>query len=111
MKGLEFPVIGTKVKGLNKKFDLNSPEGRKKYFVAKAGNEIKIIKKYLEEKTFVAYLIGKKNSGKGTYSQIFTEIFGDEKISLVSIGDVVRNVSGDWANFKKSEKFKKLKKL
>ena len=111
MKGLEFPVIGTKVKGLNKKFDLNSPEGRKKYFVAKAGNEIKIIKKYLDENTFVAYLIGKKNSGKGTYSQIFTEIFGDEKISLVSIGDVVRNVSGDWDNFKKSEKFKKLKKL
>jgi len=111
MKGLEFPIIGTKVKGLNKKFDLNSPNGRKKYFEAKCGDEIKLINKYLQKNTFVAYLIGKKNSGKGTYSQIFAEIFGDEKISLVSIGDVVRNVSGDWDNFKKSKKYQELKKM
>jgi len=47
-------------------------------------------------------MIGKKNSGKGTYSQIFTEIFGADKVALVSIGDIVRNVSGDWENFKKT---------
>lgn len=111
MKGLEFPVIGTKVKGLTKKFDLNSPTGREAYFKAKVGNEIEIIKKYLDKKTFVAYLIGKKNSGKGTYSQIFTEIFGADKVALVSIGDIVRNVSADWPNFKKSPKFERLKKL
>jgi len=111
MKGLEFPIIGTKVKGLTKKFDLNSPEGRKVYFKAKAGTEIEKIKKYLDKNTFVAYLIGKKNSGKGTYSQIFTEIFGSDKVALVSIGDVVRNVSADWENFKKSDKFERLKDL
>jgi len=111
MKGLEFPIIGTKTKGVTEKFDINSPGGRKKYFEAKAGDEIALIRKYLKNRTFVAYLIGKKNSGKGTYSQIFTEIFGDDNISLVSIGDIVRNVSADWDNFKKSEKYEKLKKL
>jgi len=111
MKGLEFPVVGTKVPGLTKKFDLNSPEGRKAYFEAKCGDEIEKIREYLKENTFVAYLIGKKNSGKGTYSQIFTEIFGADKIALVSIGDVVRNTSNDWENFKKSPKFDRLKKL
>ncbi len=111
MKSLEFPIVGTKVKGLTKKFDLNSPEGRDAYFKAKAGDEIAKIKKYLEKNTFVAYLIGKKNSGKGTYSQIFAEIFGADKVALVSIGDIVRNVSADFDNFKKSDKFARLKKL
>lgn len=111
MKGLEFPVIGTKIKGLTKKFDLNSPEGRKAYFEAKAGPEIVKIKEYLENKTFVAYMIGKKNSGKGTYSQIFTEIFGSDKVSLISIGDIVRNTSADWNSFVKTDKYKRLKKL
>lgn len=111
MKGLEFPVIGTKVRGLTKKFDLNSPKGRESYFNAKAGDEIEKIKKYLKKGTFVAYMIGKKNSGKGTYSQLFTEIFGADKVSLISIGDVVRNVSSDWDNFVKTDKYKKLKKL
>lgn len=111
MKGLEFPVTGTKVKGLTKKFDLNSPEGRKEYFEAKVGDEIAKIRKYLEKKTFVAYMIGKKNSGKGTYSQIFTEIFGADKVSLISIGDIVRNTSSDWDNFVKTDKYKRLKEL
>jgi adenylate kinase family enzyme len=111
MKGLEFPVIGTKVKGLTKKFDLNSPLGRKTYFEAKVGPEIEKIREYLDKNTFIAYLIGKKNSGKGTYSQIFTEIFGADKVAPVSIGDIVRNVSADWDNFKKSPKFERLKKL
>ena len=62
MKGLEFPVIGTKVKGLTKKFDLNSPLGRKTYFEAKVGPEIEKIREYLDKNTFIAYLIGKKNS-------------------------------------------------
>lgn len=109
MKGLEFPVIGTKVKGLNKKFDLNSPEGRKEYFEAKVGDEISRVKKYLDNKTFIAYWIGKKNSGKGTYSGIFTEIFGRDKVELVSVGDLIREAD-DWEKFKKTEKYKLLKK-
>src|SRR3990172_5047765 len=40
MKGLEFTIIGTKVKGLDEEFDLNSPKGRREYFKAKLVEEI-----------------------------------------------------------------------
>jgi len=111
MKGLEFPIIGTKVKGLTNKFDLTSPSGRKEYFEAKAGDEIKHIKEFLNEKSFMAFLLGKKNSGKGTYSHLFLEIFGDEKIVLVSVGDIVRETHANWETFKKTKDFEKLKSL
>jgi len=109
MKNLEFPIVGTKVKGLHKKFDLNSPQGRKVYFEAKVGGEIEKVKKFMEENTFIAYWIGKKNSGKGTYSGIFTEIFGGENVELVSVGDLIREAD-DWEAFKKTPKFELLKK-
>jgi len=109
MKDLEFPVIGTKTKGPIKEFDLNSPSGRRKYFKAKAGDEIAIIKKYLRDKTFIAYWIGKKNSGKGTYSRLFTEVFGEDKVELVSVGDLIREAD-NWKVFTKTKKYKLLKK-
>jgi len=95
MKNLEFPIIGTKVKGLTKTFDLSSPIGRKAYFEAKAGTEIAEIKKILKRNTFIAYMLGKKNSGKGTYSKIFIEIFGNENVVHISIGDIVRSVHSE----------------
>jgi adenylate kinase family enzyme len=109
MKSFEFPIIGTKVKGLNRKFDLNSPDGRRTYFTAKVGDEIKHIKAFLDNgNTFVVYLLGKKNSGKGTYSKLFTEIFGEDKVATVSVGDLVREMD-DWESFVKSEKYAKMK--
>lgn len=111
MKGLEFPIVGTKVKGLTARFDLNSPSGREKYFQAKAGKEIKQIKDYLKKNSFVAYLIGKKNSGKGTYAKLFAEIVGENLVAHVSVGDVVRETHGNWAKFSKSKDFTELKKL
>ncbi len=111
MKGLEFPIIGTKVKGVTKKFDLTSPKTRKAYFEAKCGDEIKHIRQFLKGSTFMAFLMGKKNSGKGTYSHLFTEIFGEKSVALVSVGDVVRETHANWETFKKSEDFKKLKDL
>lgn len=111
MKGLEFPIIGTKVSGVTKKFDLTSPAGRKAYFEAKCGDEIKHIKDFLKEKSFMAFLLGKKNSGKSTYVKLFMEIFGEDKIEFVSVGDSVREVSANWEKFKKSEDFDKLKSL
>jgi adenylate kinase family enzyme len=36
--------------------------------------------------------LGKKNSGKGTYSKMFAEIVAPEKISHFSIGDMIREV-------------------
>ncbi|OGM10679.1 hypothetical protein A2159_02495 [Candidatus Woesebacteria bacterium RBG_13_34_9] len=109
MKNLEFPIIGTKVKGLNKRFDINSFDGRKAYFEAKVGDEIKHIKKYLNDgNTFVAYMLGKKNSGKGTYTKIISEIFGQDRIAHISVGDLIREID-DWNTFKGSSRFKRMK--
>ncbi|KKQ84261.1 MAG: hypothetical protein UT08_C0020G0010 [Candidatus Woesebacteria bacterium GW2011_GWB1_38_8] len=121
MKNLEFPIIGTRLqapgaqvtggqaKGSYKTFDISSPSGRKKYFEAKVGDEIKYISKYLENGSFIVYLLGKKNSGKGTYSKLVTEIFGEDKIAHVSVGDLVRETD-DWKTFVKSGRFKKLER-
>lgn len=111
MKGFEFPIIGTKVSGVTKKFDLTSPATRKVYFEAKCGDEINHIKEFLKGSTFMAFLLGKKNSGKGTYSHLFTEIFGEKSVALVSVGDVVRETHANWKTFKKSDDYKKLKSL
>jgi adenylate kinase family enzyme len=109
MKNLEFPIVGTKVDSLSKKFDLGSPAGRKEYFEAKAGDEIKHIGKFLESNTFIAYFLGKKSSGKGTYSKLIAEIFGEDKTAHVSVGDLVRETD-NWKNFIKTERFARLRK-
>lgn len=73
-------------------FDLTDPEDRKKYFQEKAGEEIKKIKNYLKgDQTFIVYLLGKKNSGKGTYAKMFKEIVDPENIDHLSIGDMIRD--------------------
>ena len=93
MKGLNFPVFKTKTEGVTKAFNLSTPDGRKEYFTAKAGAEIEKIKAYLQNgNTFVAYLLGKKNSGKGTYSKLFVEAVGVPNVGHVSVGDIVRDV-------------------
>src|SRR4030042_5134272 len=89
---MEFPIFKTKIKGLKRKFNLSDPKERGMYFKLKAGPEIKKIKKYLGKNTFIAYLLGKKNSGKGTYAKMFAEIMGQEKIDHFSIGDMVRGI-------------------
>ena len=89
---MDFPIFKTKMPGLTQKFDVNDPADRKKYFEAKVGPEIEKIRKYLETNTFVAYLLGKKNSGKGTYSKLFAEIIGSPNIGHVAVGDIVRDV-------------------
>jgi adenylate kinase family enzyme len=109
MKGLEFPIIGTKSADVTKKFDINSPAGRKEYFEAKAGAEISKIREFLQNRTFVANMVGKKNAGKGTYSKLFGEIFGMDKIAHISVGDLVRDSHVNWAEFEKSPEFADLK--
>jgi adenylate kinase family enzyme len=89
---MEFPIFKTKMEGVDKSFDLTNPQERKEYFELKTGPEIKKIKKYLENNSFIVYLLGKKNSGKGTYAKMFGEIVGSDKVAHVSIGDVVREV-------------------
>ena len=85
----EFPIFKTKIPGLTRKFDLSTPEGRIEYFEAKAGAEIRILREYLKSHTFVAYLLAKKSAGKGTYTKLMREIFGNV-IAHISVGDIVR---------------------
>jgi adenylate kinase family enzyme len=93
MKNLNFPIFKTITPGVEKKFDLNTIEGRKEYFTAKVGPEIEKIKKYLSsDKAFIAFLLGKKNSGKGTYSKLFMEAVGSEYVGHLSVGDLVRYI-------------------
>ncbi len=92
---MEFPIFATKISKVNKKFNLTNPKDQKEYFELKAGKEIEKLRKFLKENTFVAYLLGKKNSGKGTYSKMFAEIILPEKIEHFSIGDMIRKVDNE----------------
>ncbi|PIS17484.1 MAG: hypothetical protein COT59_00380 [Candidatus Nealsonbacteria bacterium CG09_land_8_20_14_0_10_42_14] len=102
---MPFPLFKTKIKGGEKrKFDLSNPQTRRRYFELKAGLEIKKLKDYFKKgNTFVAYLIGKKNSGKGTYAKMFAEITGTTKVEHFSIGDMVREVDEELKDKKKKE--------
>ncbi len=89
----EFPLISTKVKGVDKKFDLANLAQRREYFEAKVGEEIAKLKDFFKQgKTFIVYLLGKKNAGKGTYTKLLAEIFGQKYIRHISVGDIVRAV-------------------
>jgi adenylate kinase family enzyme len=95
----EFPLFSTKVAGVDKKFDLSDINERKEYFEVKVGEDIGKIRKYFDEgKTFIVYLLGKKNSGKGTYTKLLMEIFGKDKIGHISVGDIVRDVHSAMEN-------------
>jgi len=89
---MQLPIFKTKIEGLTQKFNLTDPKERKRYFELKAGKEIERLREYLKKNTFVAYLLGKKNSGKGTYSKMFAEIVAPEKIDHFSIGDMIRDI-------------------
>ncbi len=95
----DFPLVSIKVPGLDKKFDLSDPVTRLQYFEAKAGPEIAKLKEFFKNNnTFIAYMLGKKNSGKGTYTKMLMEVFGADKIAHISIGDLVRMVHTDMAD-------------
>ena len=98
-----FPVIKTTVPNLNKRFNLTDPKERKEYFEAKVGVEISKLKKYFENSTFIAYFLGKKNSGKGTYTKLMAEIFSADKIGHISVGDLVRTTYKEIDDSKKRQ--------
>ncbi len=91
MNSIDFPIFRTKISGVTKRYNLSDPAERAEYFAAKVGEEIKKLRAYLEHGTFVAYMLGKKNSGKGTYSKLFMEAVGSNNVGHVSIGDIVRD--------------------
>ncbi len=90
MKDLEFPIFKTK-SDTYKKFDLTDFNQRQEYFEYKAGPEIKKLREYLQNNTFIAYLMGKKSSGKGTYAKMLAEVVAPDKIAHFSIGDMIRS--------------------
>jgi adenylate kinase family enzyme len=100
---MKFPIFKTKTRGVTKKFNLADPKERTAYFKLKAGPEIAKLREYLRKNTFIAYFLGKKNSGKGTYAKMFAEIVGSEKISHFSIGDMVRGVDEELKNKKRKK--------
>ncbi|HVX92657.1 MAG TPA: hypothetical protein VHA74_00920 [Candidatus Dojkabacteria bacterium] len=87
-------IISTKS---NEVFDLSDVEGRKKYYQAKVGNEIEILKKYLKSNTFIGYMLAPKNAGKGTYLQGLEEALGsNEYFAKISVGDLVRDAESEY---------------
>jgi len=100
---MKFPIFKTKIKDVNRKFNLTDPKEQREYFQLKAGKEIKKLREYLAKNTFVAYLLGKKNSGKGTYSKMFAEAILPERIEHFSIGDMIRNVDIELKDEKKKK--------
>ena len=70
---------------------LEDPAERQKYFDLKAGPEIEKLRDYFSKgNTFVGFLLGPKNSGKGTYTKLFMEAVGTEHVAHISVGDIVR---------------------
>ncbi len=103
MQTQEFPIFRTKIKGVTRAFQLDDPAERKKYFEVKAGDEIAKLRAYLDTGTFVGFLLGPKNSGKGTYSKLFKEAVGEDHVRHISVGDIVRSVHKDFENPKQKE--------
>ncbi len=99
----QFPIFKTKIEGVSRLFDLSDPENCKEYFKLKAGPEIKKLRHYLKKNTFIAYLLGKKGSGKGTYSKMFSKLVWPERVEHFSVGDMVREVDGELADPKKKK--------
>src|SRR3989339_1780405 len=90
MKDLDFPLFKTKSE-IYKKFDLTDVNSRQEYFEYKAMPEIKKLREYLKNNSFVAYLMGKKSSGKGTYAKMLAEVVDKDRIAHFSIGDMIRS--------------------
>src|SRR3989344_8580653 len=93
MKGISFPLFKTKLDDETRRFKLDDPLERQEYFTLKAQDAIEKIREYLDSgNTFLAFMMGKKNSGKGTYSKQFAEAIGKERVMHISVGDVVREL-------------------
>lgn len=111
MKSKQFPIFNTKVPGVTEKFNLDDPVERRRYFEAKAGPEIEKLRDWVRENNFIAFLMGIKGSGKGTYTKLFMEVIGGEHVAHISVGDIVRGVHKDLSNpSKKRELLSFLKK-
>ncbi len=99
----EFPIFKTKIDGDTKTFALEDPAQRREYFLHKARPEIEKLREYLKSNTFVAFMMGKKNSGKGTYTKLFMEQIGPDSAVHLSVGDIVRGAHADMEDVAKHD--------
>lgn len=90
MLPMDFPLFNTKALGTGKVYDLNDPVDRRRYFEDKLGSKLDDIKEFLDNNTFVGFMLAKKSAGKGTYSKMFAEIVGEDRVAHISVGDIVR---------------------
>lgn len=90
---MDYPVFKTKMENKDRVFNLTDPDQRRDYFYYKAGEEIEKLREYVDGNTFIVYLLGKKNSGKGTYSKMLAELLGADKLEHFSVGDMIRAIS------------------
>ncbi|MDD5551948.1 MAG: nucleoside monophosphate kinase [Candidatus Pacebacteria bacterium] len=100
---MDSPIFKTRIEGIDRKFNLTNPKEQEEYFELKVGKEIKQLREFFKENTFIAYLLGKKNSGKGTYAKMFSEIVMPERIDHFSIGDMIRGIDKELADKEKKE--------
>jgi len=103
---MHFSIYKTKNRKIKRKFNLTDPKQEKEYFRLKVGEKKRELKEFLKRKRFLAFLIGKKNSGKGTYSKMLAEVLGG-KIFHFSIGDMIREVEGRLKRKKEREELMK----
>jgi len=92
---MDFPIFKTKIDGDDRKFNLTDAKERRDYFYHKAGEDVEKLKEYVKDNTFIVYLLGKKNSGKGTYSKMLAELLGENRLEHFSVGDMIRAISQD----------------
>ncbi|HQG57970.1 MAG TPA: hypothetical protein PLX79_03285 [Candidatus Dojkabacteria bacterium] len=93
------------------KYDLFDPAQRQLYFNAKIGDQLTSLREYVKNNSFVAYFMAPKQAGKGTYTNMLTELLGKEYIENISVGDLVRDADIEYAeNGKKSDLYAYFKK-
>lgn len=90
---MDFPLYKTKNENCAKVYNLTDPADQADYFQCKAGAEIAKLKAFMQKNTFIVYLLGKKNSGKGTYSKILAGLVGKDLMEHFSVGDMIRAIS------------------
>ncbi|HLD51329.1 hypothetical protein A3K34_00535 [candidate division WWE3 bacterium RIFOXYC1_FULL_40_10] len=93
----------SKVLSTGKSYDLSNPSDRHSYWHDKAGKKIEELKEFLEHNSFMAFLVAKKQAGKGTYAKMIEELLGQERFTHISVGDVVRKVEKDLKNAYKAK--------
>jgi adenylate kinase family enzyme len=89
---MEYPIFNTKQFGSNKSYDFNNKADQKKYFEDKCAVQIEDIKTYVDEKGFLAIWLSKKSAGKGTRSKMVADVIGHDRVTHISVGDIVRDI-------------------